>query len=293
VRREAGDWTGAEAAARGVLALDPRHADGLAGLGYALFRQDRNSEAAEVLQSALELADNPTSRSALARIRKTNVDERGMKEQRLAHFHLRYDGEAHEDVGREILRALERHYSTLVSALDYEPQTTIPVILFTQDQFVAAGAPQWAGGIYDSTDGRIRVPIGGLTTSLTAEIDETLIHELTHAFIAERTRGVATREIQEGVAQLMEGKRIERLLSAEELAALADGRFGGLHGFYMGALAFAEYLGGLRGQSGINDLLKAMGETGNPDLAFQQVYGDTYQATRRAWMARMRQRYGK
>ena len=38
-------------------------------------------------------------------------------------------------------------------------------------------------------------------------MDDTLIHELTHAFVHDRTKGVAPREIHEGLAQYMEGKR--------------------------------------------------------------------------------------
>ena len=117
-----------------------------------------------------------------------------MAERRLAHFNVRYDGEEHEAVGREILRALERHYATLASALDYEPTNTITVILFTKEGYYnASGAPAWSGGVYDNIDGRIRVPVGGLTSSLTPDMDQTLIHELTHAFVADRTRGHRAR----------------------------------------------------------------------------------------------------
>jgi tetratricopeptide (TPR) repeat protein len=291
---ETGDWTAAEAAARDALSLDPRDAEALHTLGYALFRQDRNVEAADVLESALELSENAQSRSILGRIRKARADETGMREQRLSRFHVRYDGEEHESVGREILRALERHFSTLVATLDYEPQNAIPVILFSRERYYdAAGAPRWSGGVFDLIDGRIRIPIAGLTSSLSPDIDRTLIHELTHAFLAERTRGVAPREIHEGLAQVMEGKRLEAMLEPRELEALAGGGFGGVGGFYMGALSFVEHLLGSRGQSGMNEALRVMGETGNLDLAFEQVYGDSYATVRQAWQTRLRQRYGR
>src|SRR6185503_2734557 len=126
-------------------------------------------------------------------------------------------GQEHEGVGREILRALERHYATLASTLDHQPAASIPVILFSgQAYYDAAGAPAWSGGAYDTLDGRIRIPIGGLTPSLTPDMDGTLIHELTHAFVADRSRGVAPREIQEGLAQYMEGKRLGSALTEEQ-----------------------------------------------------------------------------
>src|SRR5205823_11633712 len=136
------------------------------------------------LRAALEIRDNDEVHAAKERIEKTMADESGMAERRLAHFNVRYDGEEHEAIGREILRALERHYATLVGAFDFEPTNTIPVILFTREAYYdAAGAPSWAGGNFDGTDGRIRLPIGGLTTSLSPYLDGVLIHELTHAFV--------------------------------------------------------------------------------------------------------------
>lgn len=290
---EAADWDQAEAAARSALAQDARSVGALRGLGYALYRQDRSREALEALQAALDLGRDPATEMLLARIRKGTQDEKGMTEQRLARFTVHYDGEAHEDVGREILRVLDGHYATLVTALDHQPKAKITVILFTQQgYFDASGAPAWSGGAYDGTDGKIRIPIGGLTTSLTPEMDETLIHELTHAFIADRTHNLAPRDVHEGLAQYMQGKRLAQELNAEQMRRLADDGGRSLTGFYLGALAFVEHLIAERGPGGMNDLLKALGETGSLDRAFEQVYGQGYQATRQAWATRFRQQNG-
>jgi tetratricopeptide (TPR) repeat protein len=290
---EAGDWTGAEAAARTALAREPRNPDAWHGLGYALMRQDRNQAAAEALRTATEIRPGSATQALLDRVSKGMADERGMTEQQLSHFHVRYDGEAHDDVGREILRALERHYATLVSALDHQPQVTIPVILFSRETYnQASNAPAWSGGVYDSLDGRIRVPIQGLTRNLTPDMDRTLLHELTHAFVADRTRGVAPRDIQEGLAQYMEGERVTERLSAEQLTLLADGRAGGVTGYYLYALSFVEYLVATRGMGGMNDLLRAMGETGSVDEAFRQVHGQDHKATLQRWFQRLRQQHG-
>jgi hypothetical protein len=293
VHMDSGDWRAAEAAARGAIALEPGNANAWRGLGYALLRQDRNREAADALRTALDIQDHPETRVLLARVSKAQSDEQGMTEQHLSHFNVRYDGDTHEAVGREILRALERHYATLASSLDYQPSATIPVILFSRQAYYnASGAPAWSGGVYDSLDGRIRIPIGGLTSTLSPDIDQTLIHELTHAFVAERTRGVATREVQEGLAQYMEGRRVGTDLTGPQLTALADGRIPGVMGYYLSALSFVEYLIGARGMGGMNDLVKAMGETGDVNAAFRQVYGTDYEATQQAWAERLRRQHG-
>ena len=67
----------------------------------------------------------------------------------------------------------------------------------------------------------------------------------------------------------------------------------GIGGFYMASLSLVEYLHGQRGQGGLNDLLRAMAETGSADAAFQQVYRRDVQALRRDWSARLRQQYGR
>lgn len=290
---DAGDWSGAEAAARDLLGLAPDDADGVRGFAYSLMRQDRSREAADYLRTALDRRDDPSTRLLLLQIEASLRTERGMTEQRLAYFNVRYDGESHDDVGREILRQLERHRATLIRTFDFEPAATIPVILFSrQGYYNATGAPAWAGGHYDGFDGRIRIPIGGITAALTPEMDGTLLHELTHAFVAARSGGIAPREVHEGLAQLMEGKRLESMLDRDGRKALADGRIRGVEGFYLGALSLAEFLMAERGQGGINDLLQAMGETGSVDQAFRKVFNRSYADVQKDWAVRLERQYG-
>lgn len=289
---ETSDWTAAEAAARELLALVPGDAGALRGLGFALMRQDRNKEAVEALRASLEAEEDEPTRQMLAHVLKAMRDEQGMSEKQIAHFHVRYDGDEHEDVGREILRALERHHSTLSGVFDHRPSAPIAVILFSRQAYYdAAGAPRWSGGVYNHLDGRIRIPIGGLTSSLTPDIDDVLAHEVTHAFVHDLSRGVCPRDVNEGLAQYMEGKRVATAVPPDALKALADGRLRGVNGFYWTSLAFVEHLMGQRGQGGMNDLLRAMGETGDVNAAFRQVYGQDHTATVRAFADRFRLQY--
>ncbi|MBN2369054.1 MAG: tetratricopeptide repeat protein [Vicinamibacteria bacterium] len=271
---ELGEWTLAEQSARRILKRAPNEAEAARGLAFALMRLDRDREAIAILDDLLKVREDAEARALRARLDKSMSDERGMRERRLSHFDVRYDGDAHEDVGREILRGLERHHAALTIAFGFQPSAPIPVILFTQQAFFdASGAPTWAGGVYDAIDGRIRIPIGGLTKRLTPGLDSILVHELTHAFVADRTRGVASRELHEGLAQYMEGKRIESVLSPAQIDDLARGGIGGVVGFYHASLALVEYMMRLRGQGGINDLLALMGENGDAGAAFRRVYG--------------------
>jgi len=290
---DTGDWAAAERAARDSLALGSTDPSTVRGLAFALLRQDRSAEARELLEDLLERHPDPEARALLERLQRDVAPEGGLQEQRLAHFHVRYDGDAHQEVGRAVLGVLDRHYATLVRTFDHEPRAPIPVILLTRQGYEqATGAPGWSGGLYDSFDGRVRIPVGGLTASLTPELDGVVLHELTHAFVAERSGGLAPREIQEGLAQLQEGKTAEGLVGASGMRALADGRLRGVAGFYVGALSLVEHLMGQRGQGGINDLLDAMAETGNLDQAFDRVYGRDWAGVKREWQTWLRQRHG-
>lgn len=290
---ETGDWVSAENAARELLARVPSDAEAARGLAYALVRQDRSREAIDLLAGLLDRNPDPETRALLERFQRDHGSETSLDEARLAHFHVRYDGDAHEDVGREVLRVLDRHYATLVGTFSHQPAAPIPVILLSrQSYYDSTGAPAWSGGQYDDFDGRVRLPIGGLTASLAAELDDTLLHELTHAFVADLSRGVAPREVHEGLAQLMEGKRFQTVLGEQGSRALADGRLRGVSAFYLSSLGLVEELVGQRGQGGINELLRAMAETGSSDEAFRRVYGRSLEDLQRDWATRLRQRYG-
>jgi tetratricopeptide (TPR) repeat protein len=294
VRFQAGDWRGTEEAAHRLLAVQPEDPDTLYALGFALFRQDRTREALDALKRAARARDDPNTRALIARIEKGRSDEAGFRQQQLAHFNVRYDGSEHQAVGRVVLRALERHYATLVRTLDHKPETTIPVILFTRAGYYdASGAPAWSGGVYDQLDGRIRIPVGGLTESLTPDMDGTLIHEVTHAFVHSMSRGTAPRVIHEGLAQYMEGQRVDRLLSREQLKLLAQGRASGVSGFYIESLGYVEFLLSRRSMGGMQDLFEAMAATGRPDQAFQQVYGRSAGQLEQDWRDWMKRRYGR
>ena len=90
----------------------------------------------------------------------------------------------------------------------------------------------------------------------------------------------------------MEGKRLDSFLDPDARRALADGRIGGVSGYYLNALGFVEDLISLRGPSGVNDVLRAVGETGDVDAAFSQVYGQDFRGAQQAFYQRLRRRYG-
>lgn len=276
-----GRWTEAEAAARRGLELG---GPGLLPLAWALYRQDRSAEAAEALEQLLSAGDDAGARALLDRIRKQERDEARMAERRDARFTLRFEGDAVADVGAAILEVLDRHRATLAATFLHEPEAPIPVILFSREAYHdATGAPAWSGGAFDATDGRVRIPIGGLERGLPPGLDAVLMHELTHVFVADLSNGVCPRDLHEGLAQYLSGKRSD----ARTLAAVERG---GVVALYAGGLSFVEHLIERRGFSGLRALLEAMAETRSEQVAFQRVYDRGPDEERQAWRDRLRDR---
>src|SRR5690242_12293849 len=78
------------------------------------------------------------------------------------------------------------HFSAIESEVNFTPPEPIGVVLYTEEAFMdITRAPAWAGAL---NDGRIRVPVQGLT-AVDAELSRSLKHELTHSFVAQKTRG--------------------------------------------------------------------------------------------------------
>jgi tetratricopeptide (TPR) repeat protein len=173
-------------------------------LGWAYYDANRLDEAVKEWQRSLTLKQDSEVVSALAKAQKDRDEETNYREGETAHFSVKYSGGAAPELAHEILYTLEQHYRDLESQLDYTPPEPVSVILYTNEAFAdITRAPGWAGAI---NDGRIRVPVQGLT-SVSPELSRVLKHELTHSFVGQKTRGRAPTWLQEGLAQYMEGRR--------------------------------------------------------------------------------------
>ncbi len=191
--------------------------------GWAYYGLNKIAQAVAEWQRAQALRPDKEVQLALDRALADKQEEESYKENESSHFKLRYSGAAAPALAREVLRTLERHFPAIESELNFTPPEPIGVILYTQDAFSdITKAPSWAGAL---NDGRIRVPVQGLA-GVDSELSRVLKHELTHSFIAQKTRSAcmglaasctihAPAWIQEGLAQWMEGQR-----SREDAAVL-------------------------------------------------------------------------
>jgi len=285
---ESGAWPEAERAARrGLSALPDESALHLA-LARSLRQQGRDEEAADVLRRRLAVRDDGAARQALARLERELQSVAGLARRASSHFAIRFEGREDAALGAALLQVLEDKHAMLARTLDFEPDREIPVLLIPRETFRStSSAPDWAGAYYSRADGRIRIGTRDLSPGFVpVDLERTLTHELTHAFIHARTRGAVPDDVNEGLAQYLSGKRLGYRLDPSR-AVVRDGRMK-VDDFYDAALSFVEYLLDRYRQPALNDLLRYAGETGSVDQAFRRAFHQSYDETREEWLRQLR-----
>jgi tetratricopeptide (TPR) repeat protein len=172
--------------------------------GWAYYGLNRIEDAVSEWKRSLAQKPDVEVQHALEKAERDVQEESMYREGETAHFRLRYNGGAAPELARDVLRTLETEFEEVSATLNYVPPEPIGVVLYTNQAFMdITRAPGWVGAL---NDGRIRVPVEGLT-SMTGELARVLKHELTHSFVAQKTGGRCPVWLQEGIAQYMEGKR--------------------------------------------------------------------------------------
>jgi len=262
--------------------------------GWAYYGMNRPEQAATEWKKALALKPDADTQAALDKALRDKAEEESYKENESAHFQLKYNGTAEPTLAREVLHVLEAHYTRIESELNYTPPEPIGVVLYTQEGFAdITRAPGWVGAL---NDGRIRVPVQGLT-GVDPELSRVLKHELTHSFIQQKTHGHAPTWIQEGVAQWMEGKRSDenaavlvQVYDSGQAAPLGrlESSWMSLSGdvaryAYAWALANIEYIVDTQGMGDVERILDRIAAGGSTEDALKEVlhddYGDLVRAT--------------
>lgn len=272
--------------------------------GWAYYGMNRPDQAVTEWKKALALRPDSDTQAALEKAQRDKTEEESYKENESAHFQLKYTGAAAPALAREVLHTLEGHYERIASELNYSPPEPIGVILYTQQSFAdITQAPGWVGAL---NDGRIRVPVQGLT-GVDSELSRVLKHELAHSFIQQKTHGRAPTWIQEGVAQWMEGKRSDE--NAAVLVQIYDqgqaAPLGSLEGSWMGlpgdtaryayawALANTEYIVETDGMGDVERILDRLAAGTSTEQALREVLHDDYGDLMRSCSEYLKKNYGK
>jgi tetratricopeptide (TPR) repeat protein len=272
--------------------------------GWAYYGMNKMDQAVAEWKRALALKPDPEVQAALEKAQRDKQEEESYKENESSHFTLRYNGAAEPALAREVLRTLEAHFSAIESELNFTPPDSIGVVLYTQQAFAdITRAPGWAGAL---NDGRIRVPVQGLS-GVTPDLSRVLKHELTHSFVAQKTRGHVPTWMQEGLAQWMEGKRsgenadalaqIYRQGHAASLAQL-EGSWMGLSGdsaayAYAWALANIEYIVESGGMGDVERILDRLATGMSTEAALRDVLHANYEDLAQSTAEYLQKTYGR
>ncbi len=283
--------------------------------GWAYYGLNKLDQAVAEWQRAQALRPDKEVQAALDKALADKREEESYKENESIHFKLRYNGSAAPALARDVLRTLERHFGAIESELNFTPPESIGVILYTQDAFSdITRAPAWAGAV---NDGRIRVPVQGLT-GVDAELSRVLKHELTHSFIAQKTRSAciglaascafhAPTWIQEGLAQWMEGQRsgedapvLLQIYSAGQAIPLSrlEGSWLNMSGdtaryAYAWSLANIEYIVQAGGMGDIERILDRIGAGMATEAALREVLHSDYSDLMQSTAEYLKKNYGR
>lgn len=259
-------------------------------LGIIDYNSDRNTDAIRAWKRAVELQpDNQVAAQLLAKVQREQKVEGNFSQQESQHFTLHYEGaQTSFLLPTDILRALEDDFRDISGQLDFVPTENIAVVLYTNKAFFdVTQAPTWAGAL---NDGKLRIPVQGLR-SVDSRLQAVLRHELTHSFLRQMTRGRCPRWMDEGVAQMMEGRSSGRygpilaeLFRDKKEAPMRylEGPFNGFNTTqalvaYSESLAAVEYLRARYGMSDVNRMLQRIANGESTEAALRATTQDNYE----------------
>jgi tetratricopeptide (TPR) repeat protein len=302
---QGGDHRGALEAARRATLLVPDSADAFAVLGFAQFMSDRSRDAIVSWKRSLQLRPDAMVQRYLAKAQREVAAEANFSQSETGHFTLRYEGrQTSDEFRRQLTQALEADYTDLVGQLDSEPRYSIPVVLYTEQQFFdVTQAPGWTSAM---NDGKLRIPVNGLT-ELTPDLARVLKHELAHSFINQLSAGRCPQWLHEGIAQLLEprsaapfGRRLGQLMTEHQALPfnMLDGSFIRFSApearlAYDESLAAAEYIRDTYGMSDLVRILQRIAAGSSTEAALRATIHCDYAGLENEVGSFLQQKYGK
>lgn len=263
-------------------------AEALVRFARAEHEEGRLESAVEHLARAITVG---TGRSDIAVLRR--ILERWRKELELgrddwtegsSRFELTYDTDRADILHRshEVLEHLELSYDDLVRWFGADPLAGGPavrVVLYDPEDFDRlTGLGDWAAGVFD---GVVRVSVRDLARGQAWR--EVLVHELVHAFVQAAAGPGVPGWLNEGLAQLLEGRPGELARRREQLQGVElfplERLEGSLAGWqdpaaiaraYTQSLVFVEYLRQTYGDEALRRTLLAIPKGVSPQAAFRE-----------------------
>jgi len=291
--------------AQHAASVAPDSPDAIAMLGFVQFASDHTPDAIRSWKKSLALRPDATVSEYLARAERESTAESDFSQRESTHFNLHFEGkDTSEGFRRDLLATLDSDYDDLVRDLGYSPHNNIAVTLYTQETFFdVTRAPSWSGAL---NDGKLRIPISGVA-SVTPELARVLKHELTHSFVAQMSSSRCPTWLNEGIAQIEEGK--SSAAYGHQLAQMfASGNeipFNVLEGSFMNfsapvataayaeSLAAAEYIRDAYGMGEISRILEMLSQGSSTEAALRATVHSDYRQLRDEMAHALKGKYGE
>jgi tetratricopeptide (TPR) repeat protein len=305
----AGELAAAVAALERCHAARPDNAVFAANLAEACVRlavaeHERGELAAALahLARALEVGSERADRATLERLlerwrRESELAEDDWTEES-SRFELAYDTDRADILHRshEVLEHLEQSYDELVRFFGRDPLADAPpirVVLYDPADFDRlTGLGDWAAGLFD---GVVRVSVHDLGAGPWRAV---LVHELAHAFVHALRGNEVPGWLNEGLAQLLEGRASDVALLRARLAGAEpfslERLAGSLAGWqerdaiaraYAQSLVFVVYLRDTYGEEALRRMLDGGPESLSVAAAFERFTGVALELAFQDWCA--------
>jgi len=284
--------------------LAPDSPDALAMLGFVQHARDHTQDAIRSWKKSLALRPDAVVSQYLARAEREMGAESDFSQRESSHFNLHFEGKETSDAfRRDLVATLDSAYDDLVRDLGYSPRNPIAVTLYTQQVFLdVTRAPSWSGAL---NDGKLRIPISGVTR-VTPELARILKHELTHSFIAQMSANRCPTWLNEGIAQMEEGKsssanghQLAQLFAAgnEIPLNMLESSFMSFSAAeasvaYAESLAAAEYIRDAYTISAVARVLELLSEGSSTEAALRTTVHADYRQLRDDMARQLKERYG-
>ena len=272
---------------------DPRF---YVSLGEIYDAQNRAEDAVEAWEQALRLGSrDPSLRRRLARAQTDWAFAHGQRYFSGDRFEYFFDPAIGEKEIRQVDEFLERAADTFADFFFLDAPPHVTVILYAgREYFHLMETPDWVGGFYD---GKIRVPLESGHVGDEGFLS-LLRHELAHAFLDRISHGRAPAWLQEGLAQYIEGRRVDapdvRSLRNRSQDSLLDGAEASFRqrtdreearAAYLLALSYVENLVRLRGSAAVVCIASDLGEGVSLNEAFHREFGSSPRTIEAGWRA--------
>lgn len=172
-------------------------------LGDIEYLTQRLSDARSHYELAYNLDPRPSIMEKLKKLRQESRVEKKLSTYNEQHFIIKYHKQEIKDNGFELRELLKDTYRDLSKDFAYYFKHQVVVLLYDHEEFMQiTGTPHWVAGLYD---GKVRLPVNRAGFS-EEDLKALTAHEVTHAFIAAMSEGMAPPWINEGLAEYEERK---------------------------------------------------------------------------------------